>query len=88
MLDETAIVRLFDTVEPELGWVAVSAGINGYVNGKLPSLRDTSLQSWNSVFAVHATGFVPLSGEMFRRRADRSVDNGRVILIGSMAAEE
>jgi 3-oxoacyl-[acyl-carrier protein] reductase len=82
---------LFNAVETELGPVAVlvvCAGISGYVGGKRPSLRETSLEGWNRVLAVNATGSFLCLREMFRRRAERPVDSGRAILIGSMAAQD
>jgi 3-oxoacyl-[acyl-carrier protein] reductase len=87
--DESAVIQLFDSVESELGDIAVlvnCAGVTGYVDGKRPALRDTALENWNSVFAVNCLGAFLCVREMFRRRVVRPVDNGRIVLTGSMAA--
>jgi 3-oxoacyl-[acyl-carrier protein] reductase len=87
--DERAVIQLFDSVESELGDIAVlvnCAGITGYVDGKRPALRDTALENWNRVFAVNSLGAFLCVREMLRRRALRPVDNGRIVLTGSMAA--
>jgi 3-oxoacyl-[acyl-carrier protein] reductase len=89
--DEATVIRLFDAVEQELGPVTVfvsCAGIPGYVAGRWPALRDTTLENWNNVLAVNATGAFLCTREMFRRRSAQPVDHGRVILTGSMAAQD
>lgn len=87
---EQSIADLFASVEAELGPVAIlvwAAGTPGYVDGVRPTLRTTPLDSWDSVMALNARG--PFLGirEMFRRREATPVDQARVILIGSMAAQ-
>jgi 3-oxoacyl-[acyl-carrier protein] reductase len=87
--DESAVMSLFDAVERELGSVGVfvsCAGISGYVDGKRPALRDTTVENWNRVFAVNCTGAFLCVREMFRRRAAHPVEHGRIVLTGSMAA--
>jgi NAD(P)-dependent dehydrogenase (short-subunit alcohol dehydrogenase family) len=89
--DEKSVGSLFDSIEDDLGPVAVlviCAGISGYIDGKRPSLRETSLDSWNEVFSVNAAGSFLSLREMFRRRALCPADNPRAILIGSMAAQD
>ena len=89
--DEQAISWLFQTVESELGDISVMvncAGITGYVDGKRPALRDISLENWNRVFAVNCVGAFLCVREMFRRRAARPLDNARIVLTGSMAAQD
>jgi 3-oxoacyl-[acyl-carrier protein] reductase len=87
--DEAAVAHLFESIEAELGAIAVlvtCAGITGYVDGRRPALREISLDNWNRVFAVNSTGTFLCVREMFRRRSTMSVEDGRIILTGSMAA--
>lgn len=87
--NESAVAHLFQSIESDLGPVAVfvsCAGISGYEHGKRPTLRETTLDSWNSVFAVNSTGPFLCVREMFRRRTEQPVEHARIILIGSMAA--
>lgn len=85
-----SIAVLFDAAENLLGPVSVvviSAGTNGYVDGKRPTLRQTSLESWNLVQAINATGPFLVIGEMLRRRETLPVQHGRIILIASMSSQ-
>jgi len=85
-----SIAALFDAAENLLGPVSVvviSAGTNGYVDGKRPTLRQTSLESWNRVQAINATGPFLVIGEMLRRREALPVQHGRIILIASMSSQ-
>ena len=87
---ESSIAALFNAVESLLGTLAVlviSAGTNGYVDGKRPSLRNTSLETWNRVFAINTTGPFLAISEMLRRREALPVQHGRIILIASMSSQ-
>ena len=88
--DAASVAALFDGVESRIGpltALVISAGTNGYVDGKRPSLRGTSLESWNRVMAINATGSFLAIGEMLRRREALPVEHARIILISSMAAQ-
>lgn len=90
MADEGSVIALFDAVEAQLGPVnvlVISAGTNGYVDGKRPNLRATTLENWNNVLAINATGPFLAIREMLKLREALRVDNSRVILISSMAAQ-
>jgi len=87
---EESIVALFETVEREMGLIAVlvvAAGINGYVDGKRPTIRTMPVESWDTVMALNARGPMLCIREMLRRRETTCVENARVILIASMAAQ-
>jgi 3-oxoacyl-[acyl-carrier protein] reductase len=87
---EASVAALFDAVENQFGALSVlviSSGTNGYVGGAKPSLRDTSLEAWNRVMAINATGPFLAIGEMLRRREAQPVQNSRVILIASMSSQ-
>jgi 3-oxoacyl-[acyl-carrier protein] reductase len=78
-------------IERELGPVSAlvnCAAIIGYVDGRRPALQETTVETWNRVFAVNALGAFLSVREMFRRRRDRPVENGRIVLTGSMAAQD
>ncbi len=86
----TSIATLFDSVESQMGpltALVISAGTSGYVDGKRPDLRNTSLESWKRVFAINATGPFLAIGEMLRRREASPVQHGRIILIASMSSQ-
>jgi len=88
--EEASVIALFDAVEQSLGPInvlVVSAGTNGYVDGKRPNLRATTLQNWNLVQSINATGPFLALREMLKRRELLRLDNSRVILISSMAAQ-
>lgn len=88
--DEAAVRGCFDQVESELGSVrvlAITAGHPGLINGKRPSVRETSLQSWCRVFEVNATGSFLAIREMLIRRDKAPVEHGRIITISSIAAQ-
>jgi 3-oxoacyl-[acyl-carrier protein] reductase len=87
---EASITALFDIVERQMGPIAVvvvAAGTNGYVDGKRPTLRNMTVESWDSVMALNARGPMLCIREMLRRRETMRVNNARIILIASMAAQ-
>jgi 3-oxoacyl-[acyl-carrier protein] reductase len=88
--DEASIVALFDAVEGDIGPIAVlvvASGTIGYVDGKRPTLRATSVANWDQVHAVNARGPFLAVREMLRHREAKSVPHARIILIASMAAQ-
>lgn len=87
---EAQIQALFDRIELQAP-VAVlvhCAGIGGFVDGRRPTLAGTPVASWDTVFAVNARGPFLTVREMLRRRTAVPVENGRIILIGSSAAQD
>ena len=88
---EKEVLALFAQVESELGPVAIlvhCAAVGGFVGGKRPSLAATELENWNRVMAVNVTGVFFAVREMFRRRSASPLSDGRIILIGSMSAQD
>ncbi|KKC25437.1 SDR family NAD(P)-dependent oxidoreductase [Sphingomonas sp. SRS2] len=88
--DEISVAALFDTVERASGPIAilvVAAGVSGFINNARPTIKTITIESWDHVMAVNARGPFLCLREIFRRRAVMPVDNGRVILVASMAAQ-
>jgi 3-oxoacyl-[acyl-carrier protein] reductase len=88
---EADLTALFDAVEREQGPIAVlvvSAGTPGYVDGKKPSLQAMPVEAWDRVMALNVRGPMICIREMFRRRASGPVEDARIVLIGSMAAQQ
>jgi 3-oxoacyl-[acyl-carrier protein] reductase len=88
--NEAGVAPLFDAVEREMSPVAVlivAAGTAGLVEGKRPTLRATTVENWDQIFAVNTRGPFLCIREFFRRREKTSVKDGRVVLIASMAAQ-
>jgi len=87
---EDSLVTLVDAVERDMGPIAVmvvAAGTNGYVDGKRPTIRTMPVESWDAVMALNARGPMICIREMLRRREATPVQNARIILIASMAAQ-
>jgi 3-oxoacyl-[acyl-carrier protein] reductase len=87
---EDSLVALVDRVEREMGPIAVlvvAAGTNGYVDGKRPTLRSMPTASWDAVMALNARGPMICIREMLLRREAAPVQDARIILIASMAAQ-
>jgi NAD(P)-dependent dehydrogenase (short-subunit alcohol dehydrogenase family) len=88
--DEEAVKLLFTSVERELGSIAVlivAAGIAGLVEGKRPTLRHTSTQSWDRVMDINAKGAFLCTREMLIRREAVPVKDARIVLLASIAAQ-
>jgi len=88
--EPASVATLFDNVEDRIGPITalvISSGTNGYIDGKRPTLRGTSLESWNRVMGINATGPFLAIGEMLRRRESLPVEHARIILISSMATQ-
>jgi 3-oxoacyl-[acyl-carrier protein] reductase len=87
---EDSLVALLDRVEHEMGPIGVlvvAAGTNGYVDGKRPTLRSMPAESWDAVMALNARGPMICIREMLLRREAVPVQDARIILIASMAAQ-
>jgi 3-oxoacyl-[acyl-carrier protein] reductase len=89
--DERSVGDLFDKVEADLGAITVMvncAGVAGFIDGARPSLANTPIESWRSVLDINATGMFLCLREVLRRRAHGAVEHGRIVMIGSMAAQD
>ncbi|KKC25200.1 SDR family NAD(P)-dependent oxidoreductase [Sphingomonas sp. SRS2] len=90
VMNASSIEAAFEAVERDLGPVAVlvvAAGTPGLVDGKRPTLRDTTEADWDQVMALNARGTFLCTREMLRRRALQPVEHGRIVLVASMAAQ-
>jgi 3-oxoacyl-[acyl-carrier protein] reductase len=88
--NEASVRSCFERVENHLGAIrvlVVAAGNPALIDGKRPKVRDTSLESWSLVMGVNATGPFLAMREMFERREQRPVENGRIITMSSIAAQ-
>jgi 3-oxoacyl-[acyl-carrier protein] reductase len=88
--DEASIVSLFEMVERDMGAlrvVVVAAGTPGYIDGARPTIRSMPVDAWDAVMALNARGPMLCIREMLRRREARRIDDARIVLIGSMAAQ-
>lgn len=89
--DERAVVAAFDTIEREVGPIAVLGhfagimGAGGTATGI--TLIESTLEDWERVHAVNARGTFLCVREMARRRSARPADHGRIITVSSTAAQ-
>ena len=88
--DESSVERLFETVERQVGPVAVlvcNAGRLLLRDGKRPYIHETTVENWNDTFAVNALGTFLCSRAYLARRQRENVAHGRVITFSSVAAQ-
>ncbi|CAN5204154.1 SDR family NAD(P)-dependent oxidoreductase [soil metagenome] len=88
---EASLTDLFDRVETlmgPIGVLVVAAGTPGYVGGVRPTIRTMPTEAWDSVMALNVRGPMICLREMFNRRAAMPSPDARVVLIGSMAAQQ
>lgn len=88
--DESAVQALFERVEQQAPVTVLvhSAGTGGFVDGGRPTLAQTPVEVWDTVYAVNARGPFLSVREMLRRRTASPVEYGRIVLIGSSAAQD
>ncbi len=87
---ESSMVRLFDTVERQLGPTAIlvcCAGGTRHTHGYQPSIAETPLGDWVATEALNARSAFLCVREMLRRRAKRPLADARIVLISSSAAQ-
>lgn len=89
--DENTVFAAFESVECELGPVAVLANFAGVMgegaNGQRVKLMDTSVAEWERVFAINALGSFLCIREMVRRREAKPIEHCRIIMVASAAAQ-
>jgi 3-oxoacyl-[acyl-carrier protein] reductase len=88
--DERGVASNFAAVERDLGPVGVFANFAGLIittRDKRPRITETSVADWQRTFEVNALGAFIGVREMLRRRQAVSVQDGRIILIASSAAQ-
>jgi len=87
---EDSVVALLAAVEQAMGPVAImviTAAVPGFVDGVRPSIKQTTADDWDRVTAVNVRGPFLCVRELFKHRVTSPVENGRVILVASMAAQ-
>jgi NAD(P)-dependent dehydrogenase (short-subunit alcohol dehydrogenase family) len=88
--NESSVERLFETVEGDIGPVAVlvcNAGRLLLRDGKRPLIQETTLQNWNETFAVNTVGPFLCSRAYLACRHRNNIEHGRVITFSSVAAQ-
>ncbi len=86
--DEGSVGAGFDHVETRYGPVTVLANFAGKLGAsERSSLADMSAEEWDDVYRVNARGSFLLVREMLRRRREHPVEDGRIILVASAAAQ-
>lgn len=88
--DEDSVEALFAAVERDLGPVAVlvcNAGKLLLHEGRRPLIAETSLDNWQDMLGVNATGTFLCARAFLWRRQDEPVPHGRVVTVSSVAAQ-
>jgi 3-oxoacyl-[acyl-carrier protein] reductase len=89
--DEGSVRAAFDAVEQKLGPVGVLVCFAGILStqptpGRAPTV-DISLEEWEGVMRVNAGGTFLCLREMLRRCGGRSVADGRIVTVASLAGQ-
>jgi NAD(P)-dependent dehydrogenase (short-subunit alcohol dehydrogenase family) len=88
VVDERSVEALFDTVERELGPVAVLACVAGgpfLAPGRRPSIVETTTENWVRTEALNARAPFLCIRAMLVRRTQNPVADGRIITVSSMS---
>jgi len=88
--DENRIASVFDQVELENGDIGVlvcAAGVMIVPEDRPPSLSELTTKGWDTTIAVNLRGPFLCLREMLKRRLERPVKDGRVVLISSTAGQ-
>ncbi|MDR3453070.1 MAG: SDR family NAD(P)-dependent oxidoreductase [Rhodoferax sp.] len=89
--DEASVRAAFDAAQQRLGPVTVLACFAGILSsqsvpGRLPTV-DITIAEWDRVMQVNARGTFLCVREMLRRCAGRTVEQGRIITVASLAGQ-
>jgi len=88
--DEDAVIAAFDTIETEIGPVAVlvtAAGTMIAPADRRPTISDMATEAWDRTFDVNLRGTFFCVREMLRRRERDPVPDARMVLISSAAGQ-
>ena len=88
VVDERSVEALFDSVESQLGPIAVLACVAGgplLKPGRRPSIIETTTENWISTEALNARGPFLCIRAMLLRRMRSPVEDGRIITVSSMS---
>jgi 3-oxoacyl-[acyl-carrier protein] reductase len=89
--DERSVEALFDAAETQVGPVSVLVCNAGLLilreNGERAPLTQTTLEEWETSQSVNARGTFLSIRAMLRRRQATPVADGRIVTLGSVAAQ-
>lgn len=89
--DEQSVHQAFEQAEARCGAIGVLACFAGISSKdstrKSVALVDIELDEWEAIMAVNARGTFLCVREMMRRRAAKPVDQGRIIVVSSVAGQ-
>jgi len=88
--DERSTMTLFELAEAELGPITVLVTFAGVLierDGRGIPISETTIDEWETTFAVNARGTFLSVREMLRRRHARPVADARIITISSLAGQ-
>ena len=89
--EEASVRAAFDSAEQRLGPVSVLVCFAGILStqpapGRLPTV-DITIEEWEGVMRVNARGTFLCVREMLRRCADRTLTDGRIVTVASLAGQ-
>jgi 3-oxoacyl-[acyl-carrier protein] reductase len=89
--DEASVRAAFDRVEQKLGRASALVCFAGILStqpapGRLPTV-DITLDEWEGVLRVNARGTFLCVREMLRRCTGRSIQDGRIVTVASLAGQ-
>jgi len=89
--EEASVRAAFESAEQRLGPVSVLVCFAGILStqpapGRLPTV-DITLEEWEGVMRVNARGTFLCVREMLRRCADRTLTDGRIVTVASLAGQ-
>lgn len=88
--DEASVTRLFDAVQKQQGRISgliCAAGLLILPNGQRSPIEELELEDWERSFAVNTRGAFLCSREFLRRFSAMPTAHGRVVFLGSVAAQ-
>ncbi|MGP4689368.1 SDR family NAD(P)-dependent oxidoreductase [Agrobacterium pusense] len=84
---EASVAAAFSEIEREVGPVAVLAHFAGTLGGAVVPLAEFSLEQWERVQKVNATGTFLCLREMVRHLQARPVQHARIVAVASTAGQ-
>ncbi|PZU09085.1 SDR family NAD(P)-dependent oxidoreductase [Sphingomonas sp.] len=86
---EAAVIAAFETIEREIGPIAVLAHFAGTAGSGVTEvgtlLAGSTVAEWHRIMSVNALGTFLCVREMARCRSERPVDHARIITVSSVA---
>jgi 3-oxoacyl-[acyl-carrier protein] reductase len=87
--EERSVIGAFDRIERDIGPIAIAANFAGVLRAGSGdfSLAGLTVSEWDRVFAINSTGSFLVTREMARRRRNKPVSHGRIVLVSSAGAQ-